>query len=713
MELPFRDGSEPLAARMRPRTLDEFVGQEHILAPGRLLRRAIELDRLGSVILAGPPGTGKTTLARIVATQTQAQFITVNAVLSGVKEIREAIAAAQRHMESVNRRTILFVDEVHRWSRSQQDALLPWVEQGLFTLVGATTENPYFEVNRALLSRSRVFMLRPLDRAALEAVIDRTLSDRVHGYGSRSVEIDRDARDHLIRVAAGDARSLLNALELAVEGAGDAPPETVGATPIHVTLSVAEESIQRAAVLYDRDGDYHYDAISAFIKSVRGSDPDASLYWLARMVAAGEDARFLFRRLLILASEDVGMADPDAIATVEACAAAFDRVGLPEGRYHLAHATLRLALAPKSNSTLGFFAALESVEASGAAEVPRHLKDASRDGDDLGHGAGYAYPHAYRDHWVAQRYLPAELAERTFYEPGSLGWEGERVSRLAERRLQQAALQDDDGHDPWSAAGRLVGASGWVRRAERASDASYEPLLDAVAEAAAVGRTDRVLIDGDGAFLFIPRFASLVPEGILVVRGSSARLAATALVLGLRGDRFAEWPIDAPTFVTVDTAGAGAWTAWPADAPEPFSGPFDVIVRRDGARPSGAAPPLADGARTVTVRPAPLAGTRPSTLVRATDEALAGTLAACEETIHRSAGDDVQSDDATATVTTVTVRGARAIDAATVSGWFGETGLFAPCLTDGERAEATNAVGSATRTVPWDRVYRVSLLRYA
>ena len=432
--------SSPLAARMRPRTLDEFVGQAHIAAPGRLLRRAISADQLSSIIFHGPPGTGKTTLAMVIANTTRSRFIPLNAVLAGVKDLREAISDARKHRDEDDRRTILFVDEIHRWNKAQQDALLPWVENGTVILVGATTENPYFSVNPPLVSRSRIFRLEPLGPEDLRAVALQALADPERGYGALKVQVEPDALDHLVNVANGDARSVLNALELAVE---TTPSDDQGS--IVINMGVAEESIQRRAVLYDRDGDAHYDTISAFIKSLRGSDPDAALYWLAKMVYAGEDPRFMFRRMLILAGEDVGLADPEAVRVVTACADAFDRVGLPEGRFHLAQAALYLATAPKSNSTLAFFDALNEVEKEGKTDVPSHLKDASRDKKGFGHGEGYLYPHAYRDHWTAQQYLPDTLQGKVFYHPSSQGYEKSIALTVNQRREAQLASMVEGG----------------------------------------------------------------------------------------------------------------------------------------------------------------------------------------------------------------------------------------------------------------------------
>ncbi len=429
---------------MRPRTLEEYVGQNHIVGPGRLLRRAIEADQLASVLFHGPPGTGKTTLARVIAGSTKARFVALNAVLCGVKDIRTAVAEARERRESHGQRTLLFVDEVHRFNKAQQDALLPWVESGVVVLIGATTENPYFEVNKALVSRSRIFQLQPLTNADVAEVLRRALADEERGFGTRTVTIHPDALAHIVDVANGDARAALNALELAVE---TTPADEEGVQQL--TLSVAEESIQRRAVLYDKEGDAHFDTISAFIKSVRGSDPDAALYWLAKMVYAGEEPRYILRRLLILASEDVGLADPHAVGVVEACAAAYDRVGLPEGRYHLAQATLYLAATKKSNSTMAFFDALNAVAKERASDVPSHLKDGNRDKEGFGHGEGYVYPHAYRDHWVAQQYLPDTLRGRVFWQPSDQGWEGDIGPTLARRReAQLAAMVDGTGLAP-------------------------------------------------------------------------------------------------------------------------------------------------------------------------------------------------------------------------------------------------------------------------
>ena len=446
-----RAQSAPLADRMRPRTLDEFVGQGHILGEGALLRRAIQADRVRSLIFYGPPGSGKTTLARIIANTTESHFATLNAVLAGVKDIRREVEAAQERRALHGQPTILFVDEVHRFNKSQQDALLPHVENGTVTFIGATTENPYFEVNKALVSRSRVFELRTLTEDDLRAVVRQALADPERGYGRRAVEVEEDALDHLVDVANGDARSLLNALELAVE---TTEPDADGV--VRVDLAVAEESIQQRAVLYDKEGDAHFDTISAFIKSLRGSDPDAALYWMAKMVYAGEDPRFILRRMLIFAGEDIGMADPRAMQVAVACAQAFDYVGMPEGRFMLAECCLYLATAPKSNSAFAFFNALDHVAKEPSGDVPNALKDASRDKEGLGHGKGYRYPHAFRDHYVPEQYMPGGMQGTYFYDPSQQGYERHVAERLAQWRERDAEedLQKRVRHYAEDEAGR-------------------------------------------------------------------------------------------------------------------------------------------------------------------------------------------------------------------------------------------------------------------
>ncbi|MFB6250034.1 MAG: AAA family ATPase [Salinibacter sp.] len=424
-----RDEQAPLADRMRPRTLEEFVGQEHFVGEGKLLRRAIEADRVTSVLFYGPPGTGKTTLAEIIANTTEAHFTSLNAVLSGVADLREAVQMAKNRLKHHQTRTILFVDEVHRFNTAQQDALLPHVEDGTVTLVGATTENPYFEVNDALVSRSRVFELEPLGAEDLRRVAAMALTDPDRGYGARDVQVTEEALDHIIDTANGDARSVLNALELAVE---TTEPDVDGT--VQIDLAVAEDSIQQRAVLYDKEGDAHFDTISAFIKSLRGSDPDAALYWLARMLYAGEEPRFILRRLLIFAAEDVGLADPRALQVAQSAAAAFDYVGMPEGQFLIAECCLYLATAPKSNTTFSYFDALDHVREEQTENIPDHLKDANRDKDALGHGEGYKYPHAYREHYTPQQYLPNEMQGTYFYAPTDQGYESEVARRLTDWR---------------------------------------------------------------------------------------------------------------------------------------------------------------------------------------------------------------------------------------------------------------------------------------
>lgn len=428
----------PLAARMRPRTLEEYIGQEHIVGEGKLLRRAIEADRLfSSIILWGPPGTGKTTLAQVIANQTKSHFETLSAILAGKAELREVIDRALERNRLYKQRTILFVDEIHRWNKAQQDALLPYVENGTVTLIGATTENPFFEVIKALVSRSRIFQLRNLNQAEIGRLLDRAIHDPLRGYGTRKIQLSDEARAHLEDVASGDARNALNALELAVEST---PPDADGV--IHVTLEVAQESIQRRAVLYDKDGDAHYDTISAFIKSVRGSDPDAALYWLAKMLYAGEDPRFILRRLVILAGEDIGLADPMGLVVASSAITAFDFIGLPEGIYPIVEATLYLSTAPKSNSAGAYFKAMQRIEQEGAGSVPKHLQDGNRDREATGQGKGYLYPHEFEGHYTPQQYLPKRLLGTYFYAPSQEGYEAQVQARLEMwREAQRKALK--------------------------------------------------------------------------------------------------------------------------------------------------------------------------------------------------------------------------------------------------------------------------------
>lgn len=519
------DAEAPLAARMRPRSLDQFIGQDHIVGPGRLLRRAIQADQLSSLIFYGPPGTGKTTLAQVIANTTRAHFISINAVLAGVKEIREAIATAQDRRGMHAQRTILFVDEVHRFNKAQQDALLPWVENGTVILIGATTENPYFEVNKALVSRSRIFQLKSLENEDLERVMIQALQDGDRGYGSLHVQLDPAASAHLVNVCNGDARALLNALELAVE---TTPPQADGI--IHISLDVAEESIQRRAVLYDKEGDAHFDTISAFIKSLRGSDPDAAMYWLARMVYAGEDPRFIFRRMLILTGEDVGMADPNAVAVVHACAQTFDRVGMPEGRYPLAHAALYLATCPKSNSVMGFFDALAAVEQEREDDVPLHLRDANRDKHSFGHGAGYLYPHSYREHWVEQQYLPSSLQGQVFYQPSEQGYEGGIQQDVARKReAQLAALVEGIGvalPDVLTFSPTNAGMDRWLQRTLSQTGEQLGAVRDRLFALAPPQRHHVVLDLAASSGLLTWEAIRRVPEGAVYACVADAQAAA-------------------------------------------------------------------------------------------------------------------------------------------------------------------------------------------
>lgn len=429
----------PLAARMRPQTMKDFVGQEEIVGHDRILRRAIESDRLfASMILWGPPGTGKTTLAHIIANHTQSHFDILSAVLAGIPNLRTLIHDAQERRKMHGTKTILFVDEVHRWNKAQQDALLPHVENGVIILIGATTENPYFEVIDPLLSRSRVFQFKPLSKENIEMVLKRALCNKHQGYGQRDIRVEEEALAHLIDVSGGDARNAINALELAVETTRSDPEGTT-----YITLEEVQDSIQTRAVHYDKDGDAHYDTISAFIKSVRGSDPDAALYWLARMLSAGEHPRFILRRLLILAAEDIGLADPMGIVVTNAAAQAFEQIGMPEGVYPIVEATLYLATADKSNSTVGYFDALKAIEDKGDTEVPQHLKDANRDGGELGHGKDYAYPHDHPGHHVIQEYMPPALLATQFYNPSDQGYEATLKARMERWHDAQRSASED------------------------------------------------------------------------------------------------------------------------------------------------------------------------------------------------------------------------------------------------------------------------------
>lgn len=415
-----KEKESPLASRLRPTTLEEVVGQSHIIGKDKMLYRAIKADKLGSVIFYGPPGTGKTTLAKVIANTTQAEFCQINATVAGKKDMEAVVEGAKSTLGMYGRRTILFIDEIHRFNKGQQDYLLPFVEDGTIILIGATTENPYFEVNGALLSRSIIFELHPLDADDIKTLILRALNDSQKGLGSFNSYIDDDALNFLSDIAGGDARSALNAIELAVLTTA---PDSDG--KIHITTDVASECIQKRVVKYDKKGDNHYDTISAFIKSMRGSDPDAAVYYLAKMLYAGEDVKFIARRIMICASEDVGNADPMAMVVASSAAAEVERVGMPESQLILAQAALYVACAPKSNSaTEAIFAAMRAVKETNVASVPPHLQDAHYGGSaKLGHGIGYKYAHDFPNHYVRQQYLPDELVGSKFYEPGDLGYE--------------------------------------------------------------------------------------------------------------------------------------------------------------------------------------------------------------------------------------------------------------------------------------------------
>mgnify|MGYP000876869738 FL=1 len=429
----------PLAVRMRPRTLEEIAGQPHILGEGKLLYRAVRADVIGSMILYGPPGCGKTTIAEVISRETKSDFCRLNATTAGKKEMEEVIQRAKENFGR-GKRTTLFVDEIHRFHKGQQDFLLPYVEDGTIALIGATTENPFFEVNAALLSRSRLFELKPLSAADIEILLRRAMADAERGYGSWRAELTEEALHFLAEAAAGDARTALNALEL---GMKTTAPGSDGS--IHITEEVAEDCIQKRAIRYDKDGDNHYDTVSAFIKSMRGSDPDAAIYYLARMLYAGEDPRFIARRIVICAAEDVGNADPMALVLAESMAAALDRIGMPEGRLLLSQACLYVASAPKSNAaTTAIFSALDCAERTASAAIPPYLQDAHYPGHEkLGRGMGYRYPHDYPNNYVAQVYLPETLRGTVFYVPTGNGKEAELKARLA--ALRAAGEEKDDG----------------------------------------------------------------------------------------------------------------------------------------------------------------------------------------------------------------------------------------------------------------------------
>ena len=426
------DKESPLASRLRPTTLDEVVGQQHIIGKDKLLYRAIKADKLGSLIFYGPPGTGKTTLAKVIANTTSAEFQQINATVAGKKDMEEVVQKAKDNIGMFGKRTILFVDEIHRFNKGQQDYLLPFVEDGTLILIGATTENPYFEVNGALISRSSIFELKPLSKEDIKILLKRAVYDNVKGMGSYRAEISEAALEFLSDIAGGDARNALNAIEL-----GILTTERSEDGKIHITLEVAQECIQKRVVRYDKTGDNHYDTISAFIKSMRGSDPDAAVYYLAKMLYAGEDIKFIARRMMICASEDVGNADPNALVVAVSASQAVERVGMPEAQIILAQAATYIASAPKSNASCNaIFAALDNVK-SVKTTVPVHLQDAHYKGSaKLGHGIGYKYAHDYPEHYVKQQYLPDEIRDARFYEPTEIGHEKqikERLERLRNR----------------------------------------------------------------------------------------------------------------------------------------------------------------------------------------------------------------------------------------------------------------------------------------
>lgn len=426
------ENESPLASRLRPTKLEEVVGQQHIVGKDKLLYRAIKADKLTSVIFYGPPGTGKTTLAKVIANTTSADFTQINATVAGKKDMEEVVKQAQNALGMYGRKTILFIDEIHRFNKGQQDYLLPFVEDGTLILIGATTENPYFEVNGALISRSSIFELRPLEKADIKELLLRAVNDTEKGLGSFHAVIEDDALEFLADVSGGDARNALNAIELGV-----LTTDRSEDGQIHITLDVASECIQKRVVNYDKKGDNHYDIISAFIKSMRGSDPDAAVFYLAKMLYAGEDVKFIARRIMICASEDVGNADPMALTVAVAAAQAVERIGMPESQIILSQAVTYVASAPKSNSAVNAIFAANDAVRNNKTTVPTHLQDAHYKGaQKLGHGIGYKYAHDYPDHYVDQQYLPDEIKDARFYEPGDLGYEKQIKERLQKLREQ-------------------------------------------------------------------------------------------------------------------------------------------------------------------------------------------------------------------------------------------------------------------------------------
>lgn len=430
-----QEKESPLAARLRPRTLDEVVGQQHIIGRDKLLYRAIKADKLSSILFYGPPGTGKTTLAKVIANTTSAEFTQINATVAGKKDMEEVVANARNLSGMYGKRTILFIDEIHRFNKGQQDYLLPFVEDGTVILIGATTENPYFEVNSALLSRSVIFELKPLTKEDIRTLIRRAVYDRERGMGAYDAVIDEDAAEFLAELSGGDARHALNAVEL-----GIMTTERSGDGKIHLTLEVAQECIQKRVLRYDKTGDNHYDTISAFIKSMRGSDPDAAVYYLARMLYAGEDVAFIARRIMICAAEDVGNADPVALQVAVSASMAVERIGMPEAQIILSQAAAYVACAPKSNASCeAIFAAVEMVKKTGNLPIPPHLQDAHYKGaKELGHGTGYKYAHDYKNHYVNQQYLPDGLKDVRFYEPTDNGYEADIRDHLKKIKEEAA-----------------------------------------------------------------------------------------------------------------------------------------------------------------------------------------------------------------------------------------------------------------------------------